>query len=92
MQTFIDSATTTHRPTTVLRWEFVRGRHRISCQVEQVPRKGHRTAFAVSVVPLWTLERAKGEAFDGLSAALGHHAALASTLRATGWTLVAYSA
>jgi hypothetical protein len=56
-----------------------------------VPGAGPSAAFAVTLVPSWTSERAKREPFDGLPAALCHHAALASALRAEGWTLVQYT-
>ena len=79
-------------PTTVIRWEFMRGSKRISCQVDQVPSAHSSTAFAVTLVPSWTHERPKREPFEGLPAALCHHAALASALRATGWMLVGYTA
>jgi hypothetical protein len=78
--------------TTVVRWEFTRGDRRISCQVDQVAGAGPSAAFAVTLVPSWRGERPKREPFEALPAALCHHAALASTLRATGWTLVEYTA
>jgi hypothetical protein len=78
-------------PTTVLRWEFARGPRRICCQVDHVPGAAPVAAFAVSLVPMWRAPRAKSKAFGELPAALSHHAALASALRATGWTLVDYS-
>jgi len=78
-------------PTTVVCWEFMRGHRRISCRVNQVPGDGPSAAFAVTLVPSWTSERPKGEPFEALPAALCHHAALASALRATGWTLVEYT-
>jgi len=74
-----------------VRWEFMRGGRRISCQVDQVAGAGADAAFAVTVVPSWTGERPKREPFAALPAALCHHAAVASALRATGWTLVEYT-
>ena len=78
-------------PNTVIRWEFMRGSKRISCQVDQVPSRQSAAAFAVTLVPSWTSERPKREPFNALPAALCHHAAVASALRATGWTLVEYT-
>ena len=91
MQLFPDPTLSTSGPTTVIRWEFMRGSKRICCQVDQVAGAGPLAAFAVSLVPSWTSDRGKREPFNGLPAALCHHAALASALRATGWTLVEYT-
>ena len=91
MQLFADPTQLTSGPTTVIRWEFTRGSKRISCQVDQVPGAGPLATFAVTLVPMWTSDRGKREPFAALPAALCHHAALASALRATGWTLVEYT-
>ena len=91
MQLFTDPTHPLNGPNTVVRWEFIRGSKRVSCQVDQVPSVGPSAAFAVTLVPSWTSDCGKREAFNGLPAALCHHAALASALRATGWTLVEYT-
>lgn len=91
MQLFSDPRLLSNGSMTIVRWEFMRGSKRISCQVDQVPSAGTSAAFAVSLVPFWTSDRGKREPFEGLPAALCHHAALASALRATGWTLVEYT-
>jgi len=91
MQLFTDPKHSQSGPSTVVRWEFMRGSKRISCQVDQVPSAGPAAAFAVTLVPSWSSDRGKREPFQALPAALCHHAALASALRATGWTLVEYT-
>lgn len=92
MNLFIGSMRSICGPTTLVRWEFIRGARRISCQVDQVPSASASAAFAVSLVPSWTAERGKREPFDALPAALFRHAALVSELRATGWKLLEYTA
>lgn len=71
---------------TVVHWEFARGRHRLSCQIK---RRGG--AFQVAVVPYRQVQQASIETFQAAVAALARHAMLASRLRSRGWKLVSYT-
>ena len=71
---------------TVIRWEFMRGKERMSCQVDRAA-----DTFAVIGLPYQRLQRATVEVFGSAMAALRRHAALASDLRAAGWKLVEYT-
>jgi hypothetical protein len=75
-----------HGPSTIVRWEFVRGRQHVACQVD---RAG--PLFQVAVVPYHDLQRASIETFWLAMDALSRHASLAARLRTLGWKLVAYT-
>jgi hypothetical protein len=75
-------------PSPVLRWEFTRGSERVRCQVDHDPGTG---AFAVAVVMCRDLRFASVGTFHAVGAALRQHAKLAAELRASGWTLAAYT-
>jgi hypothetical protein len=77
------------RAFTMIRWEFMRGRDRLTCQVDREPGTGQ---FAVAIVPHRCLQWASIETFKAVAAALRRHASVASQLRASGWKLVAYTA
>ena len=77
------------RTLTVIRWEFVRGEERMSCEVDRSADQDG--LFAVIGLPYQRLQRATVEVFQSATAALRRHAALASDLRANGWKLVAYT-
>jgi hypothetical protein len=72
----------------VVHWEFTRGRERLCCQVA---RDGQSGAFAVMVIVYRDLHRASVETFQAAAPALRRHAMLAANLRASGWTLAAYT-
>ena len=78
------------RTVTVLRWEFVRGEERMSCEVDR-SADGQDGVFAVIRLPYQRLQRATVEVFQSATAAFRRHAALASDLRANGWKLVGYT-
>jgi hypothetical protein len=71
----------------LVNWEFTRGADRLSCRVDRDPASG---AFAVAVIT--GLRRVSVESYHAVAGALGHHAALASALRASGWKVAAYTA
>ena len=75
---------------TLLRWEFVRGNERMTCEVDR-SADGQEGLFAVIGLPYQRLQRASVEVFQSATAALRRHAALAADLRANGWKLVAYT-
>jgi len=77
-----DSPTTTP----FLQWEFEREQHHLMCAVRATP-----AAFEVETVPLWDVALSAMETFGSASAALRRHAAIASELRDTGWTVAAYT-
>ena len=83
------AASRTDRTVTVLRWEFVRGEERMSCEVDRSADQDG--LFAVIGLPYQRLQRATVEVFQSATAAFRRHAALASDLRANGWKLVAYT-
>ena len=76
------------RGLTLLRWELKRGSERVICQVERDPAS---RAFSVVIVPLRSLQRASVERFDAAVAAIRRHAAVAADLRASGWSVAAYT-
>jgi hypothetical protein len=72
-----------------LRWIFSRDNQLLTCQLE---RGVGRSEYAVSIVPHWNVACAAVETFDAAVAAFERHAALASHLRRSGWTLTARDA
>ena len=76
---------------TVIRWEFMRGDERMTCQVDRAADGREAGVFAVIGLPYERLQKATVEVFQSAVAALRRHAALAADLRATGWKLVAYT-
>ena len=79
---------TPSRTSTMVRWEFMRGHDRVTCQVDREPGTGQ---FAVAIVPHRRLQWASIETYRAVFAALRRHAAVVSQLRASGWKLVAYT-
>ena len=77
------------RSLTVLRWEFVRGEERMTCEVDR-STDGQDGLFAVIGLPYQRLQRATIEVFQSATAAFRRHAALAADLRANGWKLVGW--
>lgn len=75
----------------IIRWEFTRGRERVSCQVDRQGEDGTRAAFAVALVPVRNRGDQWRETCTGVAPALRRHAMLASALRESGWKLVAYT-
>ena len=80
----------TNQTLTVLRWEFVRGEERMTCEVDR-SADGQDGLFAVIGLPYQRLQRATVEVFQSATAAFRRHAALASDLRASGWKVVGYT-
>jgi hypothetical protein len=76
------------RTSMMVRWEFMRGRDRLTCQVDREPGTGH---FAFAIVPHRRLQWTSIEMFKAVAAALRRHASVVSQLRASGWKLVAYT-
>lgn len=76
---------------TIIRWEFSRGHERVSCQVDSKAERGAGAAFDVALVPSRHSLDQPSETFDSVAPALRRHAMLASSLRDTGWRLVAYT-
>jgi hypothetical protein len=79
---------TSSRPHNVLRWIFRRGNHFMTCQLT---RLSHRHKYVLALVPHWDRAQGDSESFDSGLAALQRHATIASSLRETGWKVVAYS-
>jgi hypothetical protein len=72
---------------TLLRWEFVRGRDRLVCQMAH-EADSH---FSVAVMPLGQLGKAAASLFNDATTAVRYHATLASGLRDAGWKVVGYT-
>lgn len=72
----------------MVRWELMRGRDRVTCQVDREPGTGR---FAFAIVPHRRLQWTSIETYKAVAAALGRHASVVSQLRASGWKLVAYT-
>ena len=79
------------RRLTVIRWEFMRGTERMSCQIDRAMDGLGAATYAVIGLPYERLKRASVEVFQSATAAFRCHAALATDLRATGWKLVSYT-
>jgi hypothetical protein len=59
------------------------------CAIRAVP---DAASYEVATVPLWDVARSSIETFESASAALLQHAAIATNLRETGWTIASYTA
>ena len=71
---------------TLLRWEFMRGDERLSCEIDRDPNTG---TFAVVIFN--DLRRASVETYQAVASAFRRHARLVSDLRGSGWKLSAYT-
>lgn len=72
----------------LIRWIFRRGTHLLTCQLT---RQVNGREYNVSLVPHWDRAHEGTDTFGSAISALHRHAAIATTLRESGWTLVAYS-
>lgn len=79
---------TSSRSQNVLRWVFRRGNHFMTCQLT---RLSAQRKYVLALVPHWDRRHGDSESFDSGLAALQRHAIIASSLRETGWKVVAYS-
>ena len=75
----------------MIRWEFMRGRERMSCEVDREVSGSCPGRFAVISLPYERLQRGTIEFFENAGAALRRHAMLAADLRETGWKVVGYT-
>lgn len=78
----------TSRSQNVLRWIFRRGNHFMTCQLS---RLSNRHRYVLALVPHWDTSHGDSETFDSGLDALQRHASIASSLRESGWKVVAYS-
>ena len=76
-------------PFNLIRWEFIRDGDLASCRVDRDPASG---VFTVGFVSTCRGLRMSVETFQKAGAALVRHAALTSSLRASGWTHAGYTA
>jgi hypothetical protein len=74
-------------PSTLLRWEFARGRDRLVCQMAREAD----CHFSVAVMPFGNFGKAAAALFQNATTALRYHATMASGLRDAGWKLVGYT-
>ena len=77
-------------PTTsrnVLRWTFRRGSNFIACELVRLNNR----QYSLALVPLFDRGQGASETFESGLAAFHRHATIASTLRESGWKVVAYS-
>lgn len=65
----------------VIRWDFVRAGHALTCEVD-ARGAGH---YDVCVVPHWDVSASVVESFDREFRALERHAEIALRLREAGW-------
>lgn len=72
-------------------WEFMRGKERLICQIDRDAAGTQHGSFTVTIVPVRNPQQASVDIFRSAAAALYRHAILANWLRATGWTLAAYT-
>ena len=70
--------------TLVMRWVFQRGRHVVTCEIDECE---DGAGYEVSVVPHWDVASAIVEPADTTVAALRRHAEIASELREAGWAV-----
>ena len=71
----------------IVRWQFQREQLQVTCVVRDC---GNRS-FDVVTLPHWNVAGGAIESFSEPSQALQRHAAIATALRDTGWTLSAYT-
>ena len=71
----------------VLRWIFRRGNHFIACELTRV----NATKYLLALVPLPDRTQGASETFHSGLAAFHRHASVASSLRESGWKVVAYT-
>ena len=71
----------------LVRWQFRRVNRLLTIGVTRDPND----AYLVVTLPHWNLGRGVVEAFDRPVAALGRHAAIAASLRESGWRVASYT-
>jgi hypothetical protein len=72
----------------IVRWEFERDHRHLLCAILVTPTA---SSDEVATVPLSNGGRTAVETFESPSAALHRLAVIAADLRATGWTIAAYT-
>jgi len=72
----------------LLRWQFARGAHHITCGIDVAP---DNSGYDVLTVPHWDVNSAVIETFDAPGEALQRHATIASRLREIGWTVASHT-
>lgn len=72
----------------LVRWEFERNQRHLMCSIRATAAS---SSFEVATVPLWNGGRTTVETFASPRAALHRHAAIATDLRSSGWTVAAYT-
>lgn len=75
--------------TEMLRWIFRRGTHLLVCELAHFL---DRPCYALSLIPEWDKPHSATEQFDTGVAAFQRHAAIVTSLRECGWTVIAYTA
>jgi hypothetical protein len=73
--------------TSMVRWQFQRGTHTLTCRVEPIGTQ----AYDVITLPHWDMNGAAVERFEAPKEALQRHAMIAAQLRDAGWKLAAYT-
>ena len=71
----------------VLRWTFRRGNHFIACELVRLNNK----QYSLALVPMFDRAQGACETFRSGLEAFHRHATVASTLRESGWKVVAYT-
>jgi hypothetical protein len=72
----------------LVRWQFERGAHLITCGIEKAPSGAQ---YDVLTVPHWDVNSAVVETFDAPVDALERHATIATQLREAGWIVASYT-
>ena len=81
------SALTT-RTADMIRWQFRMRNLMLTCGVSRLANR----EFSVVTLPHWDIQRAVVETFADPASALQRHAEIVDRLRATGWSIEAYTA
>ncbi|MEO8682161.1 MAG: hypothetical protein ABI665_24145 [Vicinamibacterales bacterium] len=77
----------TTRGADLIRWQFRMRNLVLTCGVSKLPNQG----FSVVTLPHWDIQGGVVETFLDPREALQRHAAIVDRLRATGWSIAAYT-
>jgi hypothetical protein len=74
--------------TPLIQWEFERDNRHLMCGVHASQTE---SSYEVAMLPLWNGGPMAVESFDTAGEALRRHAAIAASLRDSGWTVSSYT-
>ena len=78
---------TTEKTPDFLRWQFRMKNRLLTCGIAKTPAAG----YSVVTVPHHNVHKGTVEIYQDLVSALQRHAAIATALRADGWSIASYT-